>query len=129
MKKLIISVAAFFGISSMALSSCRGQLPQEIQEKLEEKQDEVTSAVSEEMKKALLEQMDEFLQSDDLEESLGLTDEQRTEIEKSVEQYVENYEFDAESLKKLGEGIEQLYEEAKGLSKEEIQEKLDEILE
>lgn len=129
MKKIIISVAAFFGISSMALSSCQEQLPEKVQEQWEEKQDEVTSAISAEMKKALQAQIDEFLQSDDLEESLGFTQEQVTEIEKSVEQYVENYEFDTESLTKLGEEIEQLYEEAKGLSKEEIHAKLNEILE
>lgn len=129
MKKLIISIAAFLGISSVAMTSCQDQLPQEVQEQWEEKQDEVASAVSAEMKKALISQMDDFLQSDDLEESLGFTDEQITEMEQSVEQYIENYEFDTESLTKLTEEIKLLFDEGKGLTKEEIQTKLDEMLE
>lgn len=129
MKKLIISIVAFLGISSVAMTSCQDQLPQGVQEQLEEKQGEVASAVSAEMKKALILQMDDFLQSDDLEESLGFTDEQITEMEQSVEQYIKNYEFDTESLTKLTEEIKLLFDEAKGLTKEEIQTKLDEILE
>lgn len=129
MKKLIISIAAFLGVSSVAMTSCQDRLPQGVQEQWEEKQAEVTSAVSAEMKKALIAQMDDFLQSDDLEESLGFTDEQITEMEESVEQYIENYEFDTESLTKLSEEIKLLFDEAKGLTKEEIQAKLDEMLE
>ena len=100
MKKLIVSIAAFLGISSVAMTSCQDQLPQEVQEQWEEKQDEVASAVSAEMKKALISQMDDFLQSDDLEESLGFTDEQITEMEQSVEQYIENY---ITTLERLGQ--------------------------
>lgn len=111
------------------MTSCQDRLPQGVQEQWEEKQAEVTSAVSAEMKKALIAQMDDFLQSDDLEESLGFTDEQITEMEESVEQYIENYEFDTESLTKLSEEIKLLFDEAKGLTKEEIQAKLDEMLE
>ena len=129
MKKLIISVAALFGISSMAMTSCQDQLPQEVQEQWEEKQDEVVSAVSNEMKKALEAQLDEFLQSDDLENSLGFSKEQVSQIEKSLEEYVDNYEFDTEALTKLTGELELLLDEAKGLTKEELQAKLDEILE
>lgn len=129
MKKLIISVAALFGISSMAMTSCQEQLPQEVQEQWEEKQDEVISVVSNEMKKALEAQLDEFLQSDDLENSLGFSQEQVSQIEQSVEEYIDNYEFDTEALTKLTGELELLLDEAKGLTKEELQAKLDEILE
>ena len=129
MKKLIISVAALFGISSMAMTSCQDQLPQEVQEQWEEKQDEVVSAVSNEMKKALEAQLHEFLQSEDLENSLGFSQEQVSQIEKSVEEYIDNYEFDTETLTKLTDELEFLVNEAKGLTKEELQAKLDEILE
>lgn len=128
MKKLIISVAALFGISSMAMTSCQDQLPQEVQEQWEEKQDEVVSVVSNEMKKALEAQLDEFLQSDDLENSLGFSQEQVSQIEQSLEEYVDNYEFDMEALTKLTDELEILLDEAKGLTKEELQAKLDEIL-
>lgn len=129
MKKLMISVAALFGISSMAMTSCQDQLPQEVQEQWEEKQDEVVSAVSNEMKKALEAQLDEFLQSDDLENSLGFSKEQVSQIEQSLEEYIDDYEFDTEALTNLTEELGLLLDEAKGLNKEELQAKLDEILE
>lgn len=129
MKKIIISIAALLGISSMAMTSCQEQLPQEIQEQWEEKQDEVVNAVSAEMKKALILQIDDFLQSDDLEESLGFTAEQMTEVEQSIEQYLENYECDTESLTELVGEIKLLFDEAKGLSKDEVQARLDKFLE
>lgn len=128
MKRIIISIAALFGVSSVAMTSCEEQLPQEMQEQWEEKQDEVSSMVSSEMKKALISQIDDFLQSDDLEESLGFTEEQLAETEQSIEQYIENYEFDTESLTKLVGEIKLLFDETQGLSKEEIQTKLDELL-
>lgn len=128
MKKLIISMAACLGISSMTLTACQKQLLETIQEKWEEKQEEVVSAVSAEMKKALKAQLDEFVQSDDLEESLGLSEEQISELEQSIEQYVDTYEFDKEALAELTGQLENLLDETKGLTKEELQAELDEIL-
>lgn len=129
MKRLIISVAAFLGISSIAMTSCQEQLPQEAQEQWENRQNEAVSVVSAEMKKALKAQMDEFFSSDDLEESLGITQEQISRMERSLEQYVDSYEVDAGALTKLTDELELLIDEAKGLTKEEFQTKLDEILE
>ena len=127
-KKLIISVAACLGISSMVLTSCQKQLPETIQEQWEEKQDEVVSAVADEMKKALKTQLDEFVQNDDLEESLGLSEGQISQLEQSIQQYVDTYEFDAEALTQLTGELENLLDETKGLTKEELQAELDEIL-
>ena len=127
-KKLIISVAACLGISSMVLTSCQKQLPETIQEQWEEKQDEVVSAVADEMKKALKSQLDEFIQNDDLEESLGLSEDQISQLEQSIQQYVDTYEFDAEALTQLTGELENLLDETKGLTKEELQAELDEIL-
>lgn len=121
MKRLIISVAAFLGISSIAMTSC--------QEQWENRQNEAVSVVAAEMKKALKAQMDEFFSSDDLEESLGITQEQISRMEQSLEQYVDSYEVDAGALTKLTDELELLIDEAKGLTKEEFQTKLDEILE
>ncbi len=112
----------------MALTSCQKQLPETIQEQWEEKQDEVVSAVSAEMKKALKAQLNDFVQNDDLEESLGLSEEQVSELEQSIEQYVDAYEFDTETLTKLADELENLLDETKGLTKEELKAELDEIL-
>ena len=111
------------------MTSCQEQLPQTVQEQWEEKQDEVVSAVSAEMQKALKAQLNEFVQNDDLEESLGISAEQVSQLEQSIEQYVEEYEFDTEALTKLAGELENLVDEAKGLTKEEVQAELDKILE
>ena len=129
MKKIIISVAALLGVSSVALNSCEEQLPQSVQEQFKETQDEVKSKVSNEMKEAMIAQIDDFLQNDDLEESLGFSEEQLAETEQSITQYIEDYELDTETLTNLVGEIKNLFDETQGLSKEEIQAKLDEMLE
>ena len=129
MKKIIISVAALLGVSSVALNSCEEQLPQSVQEQFKETQDEVKSKVSNEMKEAMIAQIDEFLQNDDLEESLGFSEEQLAETEQSITQYIEDYELDTETLTNLVGEIKNLFDETQGLSKEEIQARLDEMLE
>ena len=129
MKKIIISAAALFGVSSVAMTSCEEHLPESVQEQFEEAQEEVKSKVSNEMKEALIAQIDEFLQNDDLEESLGFSEEQLAQTEQSITQYIENYDFDTEALTKLVGEIELLFDETQGLSKEEIQIKLDKMLE
>ena len=129
MKKIIISVAALLGVSSVALNSCEEQLPQSVQEQFKETQDEVKSKVSNEMKEAMIAQIDEFLQSDDLEESLGFSEEQIAETEQSITQYIEDYELDMGTLTDFVSEVKLLFDETQGLSKEEIQAKLDEMLE
>lgn len=129
MKKIIISIAALLGVSSMALNSCKDRLPQEVQEQFEEVQEQAKSKVSSEMKKALIAQIDEFLQSSDLEESLGFSKEQLDKTQQSITQYIENYDFDTEELTKLVGEVEELLEDTNGLGKDDIQKKLDELLE
>ena len=129
MKKIIISVAALLGVSSVALNSCEEQLPQSVQEQFKETQDEVKSKVSNEMKEAMIAQIDEFLQSDDLEESLGFSEEQIAETEQSITQYIEDYELDMGTLTDFVSEVKLLFDETQGLSKEEIQARLDEMLE
>lgn len=129
MKKIIISIAALLGVSSVALNSCENRLPEEVQGQFEEVQKQTKSKVSGEMKKALIAQIDEFLQSSDLEESLGFSQEQLDKTQQSIAQYIENYDFDTEELTKLVGEVEELLEDTNGLSKDDIQNKLDELLE
>lgn len=129
MKKIIISIAALLGVASIALNSCKDRLPQEVQEQFEQVQEQAKSKVSSEMKKALIAQIDEFLQSSDLEESLGFSKEQLDKTQQSITQYIENYDFDTEELTKLVGEVEELLEDTNGLAKDDIQKKLDELLE
>lgn len=128
MKRMVILATAFIGICSMAMTSCEEQLPQEIQAQLDEKKEQVTDKITAQMKAALIEQLEDFLESDDLEESLGFSKEQLEETEQVIKQYIEEYDFDEAALTELVDEIQTLFNDT-GLSKEEIQTKLNQLLE
>lgn len=128
MKRLILIAAALVGGVCMVMTSCKEYLPQDVQTQLEERQSEVKEKVSDEMKNALIQQIDEFFQSDDLEQSLGFSREQIEETKQDIEKYVAEYDLDSETLTKFVGEIKSIFEGTEGLSKEEIETKLNEIL-
>lgn len=128
MKRLILMAAALIGAVCVVMTSCEEYLPQGVQEQFEEKQSEAKEKVSDELKKALMDQVDEFFQSDDLEESLGFSEEQLEETKQAIDQYIQDYDFDSGALTQVIDEMKNLFEGTEGLSKEEIQKKLDEML-
>ena len=128
MKRLILMAAALIGAVFVVMTSCEEYLPQGVQEQFEEKQSEAKEKVSDELKKALMDQVDEFFQSDDLEESLGFSEEQLEETKQAIDQYIQDYDFDSGALTQVIDEMKNLFEGTDGLSKEEIQKKLDEML-
>ncbi|MCI7791169.1 MAG: hypothetical protein MR531_10420 [Lachnospiraceae bacterium] len=128
MKRLILMAAALIGAVCVVMTSCEEYLPQGVQEQFEEKQSEAKEKVSDELKKALMDQVDEFFQSDDLEESLGFSEEQLEETKQAIDQYIQDYDFDSGALTQVIDEMKNLFEGTDGLSKEEIQKKLDEML-
>lgn len=128
MKRLILMAAALIGAVCVVMTSCEEYLPQGVQEQLEEKQSEAKEKVSDELKKALMDQVDEFFQSDDLEESLGFSEEQLEEAKQEINQYIQDYDFDSGALTQVIDEMKNLFDGTEGLSKEEIQKKLDEML-
>lgn len=128
MKRLILMAAALIGAVCVVMTSCEEYLPQGVQEQFEEKQSEAKEKVSDELKKALMDQVDEFFQSDDLEESLGFSEEQLEETKQAIDQYIQDYDFDSGALTQVIDEMKNLFDGTEGLSKEEIQKKLDEML-
>ena len=128
MKRLILMAAALIGAVCVVMTSCEEYLPQGVQEQFEEKQSEAKEKVSDELKKALMDQVDEFFQSDDLEESLGFSEEQLEEAKQEINQYIQDYDFDSGALTQVIDEMKNLFDGTEGLSKEEIQKKLDEML-
>ena len=128
MKRLILMAAALIGAVCVVMTSCEEYLPQGVQEQFEEKQSEAKEKVSDELKKALMDQVDEFFQSDDLEESLGFSEKQLEETKQAIDQYIQDYDFDSGALTQVIDEMKNLFEGTDGLSKEEIQKKLDEML-
>ena len=67
MKKTIMTVT----IAAALLGSCKAQLPQKLQEQIDAKQEEYSRKASEEMKDAFSSQLQEFIKSSDLSDSLA----------------------------------------------------------
>ena len=128
MKRLILMAAALIRAVCVVMTSCEEYLPQGVQEQFEEKQSEAKEKVSDELKKALMDQVDDFFHSDDLEESLGFSEEQLEEAKQEINQYIQDYDFDSGALTQVIDEMKNLFDGTEGLSKEEIQKKLDEML-
>lgn len=128
MKRLILMAAVLIGAVCVIMTSCEEYLPQGVQEQLEEKQSEAKEKVSDELKKALMDQVDDFFHSDDLKESLGFSEEQLEEAKQEINQYIQDYDFDSGALTQVIDEMKNLFDGTEGLSKEEIQKKLDEML-
>lgn len=121
--------------SLMALCGCSSELvPQGVQEVINEKTDELKSKAIEELETALTNQIKDFMTSSDLQESLGLSEEQQNKIQSSLKEYLENYDSDPEDWKNTAGMVQDKLSEWKekgeleGISVDELNEKLDEIL-
>lgn len=125
MKRLIV-----FGLIIMAtMVSCQEQLPEQIREQFSKQEEEKVSEAGEEMKEALLTQLDEFIHNKDISESLGISETEQLELEQSFENYIDNYELDSEKLENAIDSFKVLLKNAEGLTKEELDEKLAKMLE
>ena len=125
MKRLIV-----FGLIIMAtMVSCQEQLPEQIREQFSKQEEEKVSEAGEEMKEALLTQLDEFIHNKDISESLGISETEQLELEQSFENYIDNYELDSEELENAIDSFKVLLKNAEGLTKEELDENLAKMLE
>lgn len=91
--------------------------------------DNVSTQVSDELKKSFLTEIENFFRSNDLEASLGISPAEHGKIESSIKMYLDNYNLDEDKLNEAKASIKNLLENAKGLSADEIQDKISEIFE
>jgi outer membrane murein-binding lipoprotein Lpp len=89
--------------------------------------DELKAQAAEEMKKAFANEVIEFFKSDDLSKSLGLDSGEQQKLEESIKQYIDNYDLDEEKLKEVKGSVEELLQNAKGLSETELHDKVSAI--
>ena len=124
MKKAFLTVT----IAVALLGSCKAQLPEKIQEQINAGQSELSRKASEEMKDALTSQLEEFLKSSDLGESLGISSEEQQKIGQSIIDYVDQYELSEEELDNAQKALTDLINQAGELDKQTIEERLNQIL-
>lgn len=116
------------------IAGCGEILPEKVQVIVNEKKEEVKDKAVSEFQKALSEQVQEFMSSNDLKKTLGLTDDEEKEVTNSFKEYLESYENDSEELKKAWDSLRTTIEELKekgefsGLSEEELNKKIENIL-
>lgn len=123
--KRVIMIAA---IAVVALSSCEGQFSDKLQEQIQAKQEEAGQQASQQMKDAFVSQLGEFMQSKDLGESLGISAEEQDKMEQSLKDYVNHYDLSEEDLSKVKESVEELFQNAQGMTVQGLENKLSDIL-
>ena len=99
-------------ISAVLLGGCRDDIPINSQS--------IGDSIKETFKAGIV----DFFANDDLENTLGISSERAQELEKSIESYIEDYELDEEAVEKAKTAVYDTLEKAKGLSDDELDEKI-----
>ena len=81
------------------------------------------------MKDALTSQLEEFLKSSDLGESLGISSEEQQKIGQSIIDYVDQYELNEEELTKIQDSVKGLLQNTEGMDFQSIESMVNSILE
>lgn len=81
------------------------------------------------LKDAFTQEVKAFFESSDLSDTLGISKETQAQIEESLRSYIDNYELDEDGLNEAKAAVNEVLENAKGLSTEEIEDRLSQIFE
>lgn len=122
---LVLLMSSFTGCEGDELANDLGE---QLGDSVKEAVTDVKNQVSEDIKSAIVNEVKEYITSDEIAETLGLSPEEQENILHSVREYVDNYEFDAEQMKEAKESVEELLQNANGLSADEIKENIAELL-
>lgn len=123
MRKILTILAAVTG--SILIAGCQENLSsQKSEEYMSSVVDDIKEQAAEELKKAFVNEIDEFFKSDDLTETLGISSEQQEQVEASIKKYLDDYSMNEEKLDEAKESLEELLENAEGLSAEELEDKI-----
>lgn len=129
-----IKKAAVLTLLAAVLTGCQGDVTldnvgDKISESVNDTIARTKKQVSDDIKSALADEVQAFIESDDLAVTLGISAEEQESINESIRGYIDSYEFDEEQLKAAKETVEEFLEGAKGLSTEEIKKNIAEIFE
>ena len=115
-------------MSSMVVAGCEPDFSSQNTDGFVKKiVDDVKEQAAQELKNAFAKEVSDFFQSDDLSATLGMTGEEKEQLEKSIRKYIDEYSMDEEKLGEAREAVEQLFENADDLTAEELQNHVKEI--
>lgn len=115
-------------IGSALIAGCQADFPsQDTDGYVKEIVNDVKEQAVQELKKAFASEVSDFFASDDLSVTLGMTGEEKEQLEKSIREYIDAYSKDEQKLGEAKEEVEKLFENADGLTAEELQNKVKKI--
>lgn len=88
---------------------------------------DIRAQAADELRKAFVNEVEAFFESDDLTKTLGISSGEQGKLEASIKKYISEYSMDEEKLGEARESLEQLLENAQGLSAEELQKQIEHI--
>lgn len=126
MRKTAVVLTAVIG--SALIAGCQTDFPsQDTDGYVKEIVNDVKEQAVQELKKAFASEVSDFFASDDLSVTLGMTGEEKEQLEKSIREYIDAYSKDEQKLGEAKEEVEKLFENADGLTAEELQNKVKKI--
>lgn len=126
MRKIAVVLTAVIG--SALIAGCQADFPsQDTDGYVKEIVNDVKEQAVQELKKAFASEVSDFFASDDLSVTLGMTGEEKEQLEKSIREYIDAYSMDEQKLGEAKEEVEILFENADGLTAEELQNKIKKI--
>ena len=126
MRKIAVVLTAVIG--SALIAGCQADFPsQDTDGYVKEIVNDVKEQAVQELKKAFASEVSDFFASDDLSVTLGMTGEEKEQLEKSIREYIDAYSMDEQKLGEAKEEVEKLFENADGLTAEEFQNKIKKI--
>lgn len=134
MKRFVFGGLGMAALLSASLTSCKAMMPETVQSQIDTIKEDATDKIAEDAKETFLSQLDEFIQNDALNSSIGFSEEEKEALESSIDDYLNNYDWNTEELEKTKSDLSSFWEElskqaeSSSLTKEDINKKLDEIL-
>lgn len=88
----------------------------------------IKAEAANEIKKTLKNEIEEIFSSDELASSLGISSQELEKMGNSIKNYIENYEYDGDSLKEVKATVESLLGNAQGMSVNDLQNQINQII-
>lgn len=126
MRKIRVFLALAAG--SVFLAGCQKEISaQKSEDYIGNVVNDIKAQAAEDLKKAVTSEIEEFFQNDDLSTALGLSSSDQEKIQRSIKKYIDDFSKDEEKLSEAKESLENLIENAEGLSPDELQNKIEGI--
>lgn len=90
---------------------------------------DIRTQAAEEFKRLFANEVTAFFQNDDLSRTLGIESDGQARLEESIKSYINQYSMDEEKLSEAKASLDELLQNAEGLSIEEIQDRIKGIFE